>query len=403
MKNLIDLVSKIVNDKINETINEIFLKLDNNDFRLSEEINSYHDKFNKIFLETFEKIFRNYDNYYFKNLRTNNIKVTHIKSKTVRTEYGDFKLERRRYIDTVTKEKFYYIDDLIDIDKRQRIEKAFEYSILEQSIKKSYKSVEKRFNNNVTATTAINIAKRNINKIEEIEKKIHKRNIKEIFIEADEDHVHLRNKTNLQVKLVYVHEGYSKNILTNKNELINPKYFSDTDKDIWKDVKEYILKTYDEDVKITINGDGARWIKQSIKFFKNSKFFLDKFHIKSSIELISSSNKQKEELYKAIRSNKDIRKYEIHKVFLKYNQDLHFLKKPKFYSDRWEYLIFNSDYIDVDNIHSHCSAESHISHVLSDRMSSRPMAWTKDGARRMGKLRAFLFNHENIDILKTIS
>ena len=37
-----------------------------------------------------------------------------------------------------------------------------------------------------------------------------KKNISQIFIEADEDHIHLQNGKCAEVKLVYVHEGVSK-------------------------------------------------------------------------------------------------------------------------------------------------------------------------------------------------
>ncbi|MBQ7371123.1 MAG: UPF0236 family protein [Blautia sp.] len=36
-----------------------------------------------------------------------------------------------------------------------------------------------------------------------------------------------------------------------------------------------------------------------------------------------------------------------------------------------------------------CSAEGHVSHVLSDRMSSRPMGWSVKGAANMARLRAY--------------
>ena len=39
-----------------------------------------------------------------------------------------------------------------------------------------------------------------------------------------------------------------------------------------------------------------------------------------------------------------------------------------------------------------CSAEGHVSHVLSSRMSSRPMGWSKIGATQMAKLRAYYLN-----------
>ena len=37
-----------------------------------------------------------------------------------------------------------------------------------------------------------------------------------------------------------------------------------------------------------------------------------------------------------------------------------------------------------------CSAEGHVSHLYSDRMSSRPMAWSETGADRMCRLRCFV-------------
>ena len=46
-----------------------------------------------------------------------------------------------------------------------------------------------------------------------------------------------------------------------------------------------------------------------------------------------------------------------------------------------------------------CSAESHVSHVLSDRLSSRPMGWSQTGADRMTKLRCFERNYERDGII----
>ena len=38
------------------------------------------------------------------------------------------------------------------------------------------------------------------------------------------------------------------------------------------------------------------------------------------------------------------------------------------------------------------STESHVSHVLSARMSSRPMGWSRQGASNMSELRAYYYN-----------
>ena len=50
-----------------------------------------------------------------------------------------------------------------------------------------------------------------------------------------------------------------------------------------------------------------------------------------------------------------------------------------------------------------CSAEGHVSHVLSDRLSSRPMSWSQTGADRMSKLRCYEKNYGRekiIDLVK---
>ena len=48
-----------------------------------------------------------------------------------------------------------------------------------------------------------------------------------------------------------------------------------------------------------------------------------------------------------------------------------------------------------------CCAEGQVSHVLSARMSSRPMGWSKFGCDQMAKLRAYKYNDGKvIDLLK---
>ncbi len=46
---------------------------------------------------------------------------------------------------------------------------------------------------------------------------------------------------------------------------------------------------------------------------------------------------------------------------------------------------YNKDYIG-------CSAEGHISHILADRLSSRPRAWSNIGVDQMSRLRVFKAN-----------
>ena len=49
-----------------------------------------------------------------------------------------------------------------------------------------------------------------------------------------------------------------------------------------------------------------------------------------------------------------------------------------------------------------CSAEGHVSHVLSDRLSSRPMGWSQTGADRMSKLRCYERNYGREKIIDLV-
>lgn len=43
-----------------------------------------------------------------------------------------------------------------------------------------------------------------------------------------------------------------------------------------------------------------------------------------------------------------------------------------------------------------CSAEGHVSHVYADRMSSRPLGWSKKGVDKMSRLRIYRQNRGNM-------
>ena len=57
--------------------------------------------------------------------------------------------------------------------------------------------------------------------------------------------------------------------------------------------------------------------------------------------------------------------------------------------NNWDGIeIYETDRYDVVG----CSAEGHVSHILSDRLSSRPMGWSKVCADRMTRLRVYRKN-----------
>ena len=387
-------LNKLMQKYIEDLVNEVNLKIDNQTFNFSRELKYLHAKSDDYFIKSLKLILESKDAEYAKS-KPKGVYITHKnKSKTIMTEYGDLILKRRRYV-SKDDGPFYYVDNICGFDLRQRIDKSFQATILKQSIDESYHSVENKFNNRISYITAMNIAKRNEDKIVAINDS-KKKKLNEIYIEADEDHISLLDKKRTLVKLLYIHEGYRFNYLTGKNELINPHYISRIKGDIWKEAQDYVNLVYGEDVFVHLNGDGAYWIKSGITYFKNVKFHLDKYHTKYSIDVIASNDlKLKDKLYNIFSLDDNSKKRK--ELFLIYYS----IKENTTASaeNRWQYLIANSKYINFNDINSHCSAESHVSHVLSSRMSSRPMAWSIDGADRMARYRALKYNNYDIEEL----
>lgn len=83
-------------------------------------------------------------------------------------------------------------------------------------------------------------------------------------------------------------------------------------------------------------------------------------------KIISGSNENLESLFK---KDKDISTYIL---------------------NNWEGIVnhYDADYIG-------CSAEGHISHLLSARLSSRPLGWSPVGANQMASLRVYQANKES--------
>jgi hypothetical protein len=68
------------------------------------------------------------------------------------------------------------------------------------------------------------------------------------------------------------------------------------------------------------------------------------------------------------------------------------LEVRRYLYENWRSIENATKYPDVIG----CSAEGHVSHVLSERLSSRPMGWSLTGSEQMSRLRAFIFNGGNL-------
>lgn len=170
---------------------------------------------------------------------------------------------------------------------------------------------------------------------------------------------------------------------------------------MWDEVSEYIDNNNDTDVleKIYISGDGASWIKKGLDILRSkSHFILDKFHLnKYIIQAIShleeSSGTARQGIYDSFsfEDKEDCKRIfnDILSVTDKKTNRKSVLRNRDYIMNQWDGIIIKNEDSDA---RIGCSAESHISHILFDRLSSRPLVWSTLGADKMSRLRVYRVN-----------
>ena len=297
----------------------------------------------------------------------------------------------------VTGEYEYLLDRIMGIGKHARMTEDAEARILEEAVQSSYRKGGEN-----AAITEDAVSKEAVmNRIHSLqfpkaEPLPEKKTLKYLYIDADEDHVALqylkekgdikKPRTNtVMPKLVYVYEGISTE--NGRNELINKKHFGgvyeggEAIETLWKEVSEYIEKSYDTEKleKIYINGDGAAWIRSGQRIIEKGKFVLDRFHMHKYIigatsHLKDSAEDARSEIYRAIhRKNKKQAEEAFGKILAVTEGEA----RRKAVETSRDYILGNwagiMQWVRDKNKEVECSAEGHVSHIYADRMSSRPL------------------------------
>ena len=341
------------------------------------------------------------------------------------TSLGDVTYKRTLFKNKTTGESCYLLDQLMQIDKHTRITEDAVARILEEASESSY-----RKGGNNASIIGSNITKETVmNKVHKLQfppvKLPDKKNrIDKLYIDADEDHVALqylvkkgdikkpRSNTAMPY-IVYVYEGIDVES-DGRPKLINPTYFggmyegSKGVKRLWDEVYEYIENAYDIKAlkQIYITGDGAGWIKSGAKYISQAQFRLDKYHMHKYIttataHLGDSVDDARSEIYRAIhKKKKSMAKVTFNKIL---NVTMVESKRKAVETAR-DYILGNWDGIissmtDEDK-NIGCSAEGHVSHVFSDRMSSRPLGWCITGVDKMARLR--IYRQNKCDVLELV-
>lgn len=323
--------------------------------------------------------------------------------RTIISIFGEINFQRRYYQDKETKERIYLLDQFLGLEPSERILSNVRERIIEEARETSYKRAGQKasYGTEISKQTV----KNEVNKLKfypEIEKEeINKKKVKKLYIIADEDHVHLQKGGIEEPRLVIIYDSI---IAKGKRiELKNKKHFGGiyTKKidDLWEEVMTYIENNYDTDYlkKVYISGDGANWIKTGLEWIIKSEYVMDEFHMKKAVNgivgRITKSNKEEQE-----KKKKELRTALRRLNFVRFKEVCYEIlaeEMEKSTRDRKEelmkYILNNAEgiknlYRNKKYLHG-CSAEGHISHIYSDRMSSRPMGWSRTNVNNMSRLR----------------
>ena len=321
-------------------------------------------------------------------------------------------------------ERAYLLDRVMEMHSHERLTEDAEARMLEEAVQTSYR----RGGNE--ASILDSVSKQTVkNKIHSLrfppedEALVEKRAPRMLFIDADEDHVSLQfqqkkgdlirsgngHKNNGMItKLVYTYEGIRPESPGSKrNVLINPHYFcSDSESEdtqtFWDRIYSYIDTHYDlgRVERIYLNGDGGAWIEAGRKRIDGIISTIDEFHLQKYLTKMTAHMKDSQ--WDAITELRRVIRRGGKQEFKEVTEQLRaYLRETD--ETNAEYVTAGEKYI-LDNwmackvrlgqrkMLPGCSAEGHVAHVLSSRMSTQAMGWSKKGAGRMARLRAYYYN-----------
>ena len=293
---------------------------------------------------------------------------------------------RRTYYKKASGGYEYPIDTLAGVSAYERVSSGVSEALVETSCKMSYDKASKYVTNGwVSRQTVMN----KIREAKPVYEQTEPKKVRELHIDADEDHVHLQDGKSTIVPLISIYEGIDRQ--GKRGVCQNVFHISEYGKspsDLWEQVCDELDRRYDlSDAVIYLHGDGAPWIRQGVEYIPKCRFVLDRYHknkaIKQALSGIDRLSGSQYELHirKALKDgNKEGLVAIRNRLLSRYPE------RSKTINEHIGYLLDNFEAITITNhdpasLNGGCT-EPHVSHVLSDRLSSRPMGWSKETLRR---------------------
>ena len=316
--------------------------------------------------------------------------------RTIATELGDLHY-KRTYFALPDKSYSYLLDQVIGIEAYERFTKELIADVLQASTVKSYQAAIDSTKQEMTRQTVHNRLVALDDLAMPVKRTEETPEVLDIF--ADEDHVHLNPKGKAIVPLVTITEGMDESN-PKRHATIHPFHIAAYGMPMaafQENVLAVLTEKYDlEKIKqINVHGDGGSWIYGLQRLIPHSRFVLDGYHLqkelRSFLKLNGASSYAKairdamckEDGYEAIEQYCEC-------IYVKQTTDDARQKVLDFVSycaNHWSAIVARMSKETCGS----CT-EPLVSHVLSDRLSRDPIAWSKDGLNRMTMLVAYSKN-----------
>ena len=314
--------------------------------------------------------------------------------RTVLTSIGELTYERT-YFSLRDGTKVYLIDHVIGVESYERITKELCADLLNKATDMSLQKAIDTRGTEISRQTLDNRLLAMISPVTDITRLDN--TPKEIHIFADEDHVNIRPKKNAVVPLVTVTEGIDTSN-EKRHKTISPISFQGygmRNECFTENVVAAIYERYDmEKVSRTvIHADGGGWIRSLGDLIPESVYVMDGFHLQKYMKKLYSlpgALQYAGVMNKAITEND-------HEAFTKYAErikDKQDEKGPKKYSEIMTYFHNNWNAIAARRSGEYCGSctEPLVSHILSERLSRAPLAWSEEGTAKMAMMRVYVKN-----------
>ena len=316
----------------------------------------------------------------------------------LQTSLGELEYART-YYETPEGERIYLLDHLIGVESYERVSKALCAKLVNLSAEMSYgKSVRvgEAEISRQTVSNRVNALREVVRDVERV-----KETPDELHIFADEDHVHLKDGRNTVVPLATITEGIDTSD-PKRHRSINPLHISGygMDAETFNDqVEACVNERYDLNrvKRICIHGDGARWIAALGERFPNANHVLDGFHLEKYLKKLRHYNGAAQRMG-ALRAALREGNWETYRKLLRNIYALQTGKDKENSKSVIGYLWKNRKAAQLRHDANICGSctESLVSHVLSERLSRTPLAWSEQGLAQMTMLVVYRKNGQKV-------